>query len=154
MILINDTNTGAGAINTSGIVLVTGVTKASNFILDPATPHYDKLFGGIDHGFFLYQLHDKNGTDELTSSFNLLGGQLPGLLTGLEQIFDNAGLGFLFGGGFGFESDRLSFSDAGPEAPRSVDGRLQLAAGRLERRPRPCGPALSGDSGSLASRWR
>ncbi len=122
-ILINDTNTGSGAINTAGIVLVTGSSKASTFVLDTATPHYDKLFGGIDHGFYLYQLQDKGGTEELTSSFNILGNQLPNLLTGLQQIFNSAGLGFLFGGGgfggFGFAgNDRLAFGDNDAQAPR------------------------------------
>lgn len=116
-ILLNDTNTGPGAINQAGIVLVTGASHASSFILDPATPNYDKFFGGVDHGFFLYQLHDRSGTEELTSQFNLFGGQLPGLLIAMRQIFDSAGLGFLFDPGSGGH-DRLAFSDSGVEPPR------------------------------------
>jgi hypothetical protein len=117
MILINDTNRGAGAINLTGIVLVTGVSHSNNFVLDPATPNYDHAFGGIDHGFFLYRLNTVGGTAELTSQPNLFFGQLPGLLQALRQIFDSAGFGFPFDGN-DHGRDRLALAGDGAETPR------------------------------------
>jgi hypothetical protein len=65
LIAINDTNTGAGALNPQGITIVTGVTSAANFALDPSAPNYNKHFQALVHGVFLYPLSYVQGKEVL-----------------------------------------------------------------------------------------
>ena len=87
LIRIHDTNSGAGAVNNAGIVLVTGVTSASNFALDPTGPGYDLKHHGIDHSLFLYSLSYANGDEVLIGSKGAGATQLPSVITAGQQIW-------------------------------------------------------------------
>ena len=56
LIRITDLGKAGAAPSPHGVVLVTGVTAAGDFGLDPSQPNYDARLHGIDRGGFVYQL--------------------------------------------------------------------------------------------------
>ena len=84
-VLVNDTNTGAGAYNAKGILVVQGSSGQADFVLDPQSSHYNpNLFGGsLDPGgLFAYQL----AYDSATKATYLVGAPKP-------VVFEFAALG-------------------------------------------------------------
>ncbi len=77
LISIHNTNPASGALNSGGIVLVTGSSAATTFAINPATAHYDALHNGIDAGLFLYTLADSQGNEVLIGSAGSSGHKLP-----------------------------------------------------------------------------
>jgi hypothetical protein len=102
LIQVHDTNPGAAAVNPIGIPVVSGATIAANFAIDPASPNYDAAFQGVDHGFFVYTLHNVAGVEVLTSSVNLHGLLASSLLSAALDAFDFTSLETLLRGGRGF----------------------------------------------------
>jgi outer membrane autotransporter protein len=87
LIRIHNTSTGSGALNASGIVLVTGATSASNFALDPKGPGYDATHKGVNAGLFLYTLAFNAGDEVLIGSAGVRGTQLPAAVTAGQQVW-------------------------------------------------------------------
>ena len=91
LIRIHSTNAGAGAVNSQGIVLVTGVTAATDFALDPTGPGYDSKHGGIDQGLFLYSMAFQAGSEVLIGAPNGKATQLATSVTAGQNVFSSAG---------------------------------------------------------------
>ena len=120
LIRIHDTNTGEGAVNSAGIVLVTGATAAGDFALDPKGPGYDKKNKGIDHGLYLYNLQFNSGNEVLVGTAAPAAHQLATSLSAGQTILtatdfspsssSSGGAGFMgFTGGGPVGVDRPMF---------------------------------------------
>lgn len=109
LIRINDTNKGSGALNSAGIVLVTGSSSASNFALDPTATNYDSRHKGIDHGLFLYSLAYHAGNEVLIGTAGAAALQLPSALSASQQIWQSTSIAPIesaaSGGGANLEGD-------------------------------------------------
>ncbi len=119
LIEVFDTNTGAGAANSSGIVLVTGATKAADFILDPHAGNYDKAHGGVDHGLYFYTLQFHGGNEVLIGQAGSGAHQLATAASAVQNVWSAAsftapswstivsGIGHFAGGGSAFDRPRV-----------------------------------------------
>jgi outer membrane autotransporter protein len=95
-VFVNDTNSGVGAYNPTGILAVSlpeGSFASDSFVLDPDSPGYDPGNGGvIDKGFFDYALValQDGGLDDGFYFVGVPGQeafQLPSLITGAQSIW-------------------------------------------------------------------
>jgi hypothetical protein len=103
-ILVNDTNTGAGSFNTTGITVVAqgGATGTTSFVVDPATPGFVPFspLGAISKGFFLYPLLYIPGGAGTGNAYKFVGlpgqqaFQMPIAATGAQNIWDETALGW------------------------------------------------------------
>ncbi|MGA0601754.1 hypothetical protein ACO2Q3_13695 [Caulobacter sp. KR2-114] len=125
LIRINDTNTGDGALNAKGIVLVQGATAAGDFILDPSQPNYDPALHGIQHGLFVYPLTFSGGNEQLIGVPGLPAAQFATMASAAEQVWSSTSPG-------ADAADNLRFSLSGSaEAPRVWGKALNWGASRL-----------------------
>lgn len=125
LIRINDTNTGEGALNAKGIVLVQGATAAGDFILDPSQPNYDPTLHGIQHGLFVYPLTFVGGAEELVGVPGLPAAQFATMASAAEQVWSSTSPG-----SDAADSLRLSLSGSG-DAPRVWGKALNWGASRM-----------------------
>ena len=119
LIRIYDRNPGHGAVNSDGIVLVTGATAAADFVLDPTVPAYDKKNNGIIHGLYLYSLAFQRGNEVLIGTGGPAAHQLTTSLTVGQSIlsstdFSSSGGGSGAAGFVGFTGGDF----AGADRPR------------------------------------
>lgn len=87
-IIVHDTlGASAAGYNTGGILLVSGATTASNFVLDPASTGYNASTKTLDIGAFDYALGFSNGQERLFSDPSAVAHQLPELVTGAANLW-------------------------------------------------------------------
>jgi hypothetical protein len=141
LIDITDTNPGLGALNSKGIVLVTGQTSFSDFSLDPSQPNYDPAAHGIDKGLFVYVLSNVKGAEALVGLPGPGAAQLAAMGGAVAQVWSSstpgsdqeAGLMSAFVSNDGDESDsngpRVWSKALNWGASRLNGGQTQLGAG-------------------------
>lgn len=89
-VIVHNTATLAVAgYNPAGILVATGASAGSNFVLDSASTGYDAKTGTISEGLFAYSLGYNAGTKEvrLVSAPDTLAFQLPVLGTAVQNIW-------------------------------------------------------------------
>lgn len=127
IIEVNDVNSGSGAINSQGIVIVTGATSANDFALDQHAANFDRHTGGIDKGLYVYKLQFNNGTFAL---YGYAGGPAYQLATTqsagsniLGSTDFSPGSDGGSGGGAGFMgfTGSMGFSQSGQSAAASAE---------------------------------
>ena len=89
LITINDTNTGQGALNSQGILLVQGASHAGDFALNPNQPGYDATLNGIDKGVFVYPLVYTGGNEVLLGEPGLPAMQMASMASAAEQVWSS-----------------------------------------------------------------
>jgi hypothetical protein len=117
LIRIQNTNTGPGASET--LTLVTGVTAASNFALDPKGPGYDKKYKGIDDGLYLYTLQFQGGDEKLVGGPGPGAQQLPTFESAGQNILANTN--FSPSGGSGGAGGSAGFAGFTGDGPVNLD---------------------------------
>jgi hypothetical protein len=87
LIRINDVNTGSGAVNASGILVVANAGAATNWAIDPATTHYNATYHGVEHGLYLFTLANISGDEKLVGGLGPMALRVSTLSTAALQIF-------------------------------------------------------------------